>query len=111
VGLLCGLAKRSQVSSAITKAVTFSTRGDDIEPRTLSCEDVVAVHEALVADFAGTQDPISPPGISGMTLLESAVSRQHNTRPFTPVDVGEPSSTGVDTLGRWFRAWPQEPPD
>jgi len=30
-----------------------------------------------VADFAGTGDPIAPPGVRSMTLLESAVSRQH----------------------------------
>jgi len=50
-----------------------------MEPRTLSCEDVVAIHEALVADFAGSGDPISPPGVRSVDLLESAVWRQHTS--------------------------------
>ena len=45
--------------------------------RTLSTNEVLAIHEALVADFASGADPISPPGLRSLHLLESAVSRQH----------------------------------
>jgi death-on-curing protein len=45
----------------------------------LSSEDVLAVHEALIADFADTSDPISPSGVRSIALLESAVSRQHTS--------------------------------
>lgn len=45
--------------------------------RTLSYEDVIAIHEVLVADFARDQDPISPSGLKSQDLLHSAVSRQH----------------------------------
>lgn len=45
--------------------------------RTLSCEDVIAIHEALIADFAATGDPIAPAGVRSMDLLQSALSRQH----------------------------------
>ena len=41
----------------------------------LTEEQVVGIHEALVRDFAGTSDPIDPPGIKSMQLLASAVFR------------------------------------
>lgn len=44
---------------------------------TLSTEDVLLIHEILVRDFADSKDPISPPGLRDLGLLESAVSRQH----------------------------------
>ena len=44
--------------------------------QTLSVEEVLQVHNALVNDFAESDDPISPPGIRSNDLLESAVSRQ-----------------------------------
>ena len=43
---------------------------------TLSVEDVLKIHEILVADFAAADDPISPAGLHSMSLLESAVGRQ-----------------------------------
>lgn len=43
---------------------------------TLTVEEVLRIHEILVADFAKTGDPISPPGVRSNDLLESAVSRQ-----------------------------------
>jgi len=42
----------------------------------LSTDEVLQIHEALVTDFANSQDPISPPGLRSRDLLESAVSRQ-----------------------------------
>jgi death-on-curing protein len=44
--------------------------------RQLSLDDVEAIHSALVQDFAGTDDPIDPPGVRDMALLESALGRQ-----------------------------------
>ncbi len=41
----------------------------------LSAEEILQVHEALTADFADTDDPISPPGVKSMALLESAAGR------------------------------------
>ncbi len=42
----------------------------------LSTEDVLTIHEILVSDFANSPDPISPPGVRSIALLESAVGRQ-----------------------------------
>ena len=46
------------------------------DPLMLSIEEVLKVHETLVDEFARTNDPISPPGIKSLPLLESAVGRQ-----------------------------------
>jgi death-on-curing family protein len=43
---------------------------------TLSAEDVLGIHRAVVDDFAATDDPISPSGVRSGDLLESAVGRQ-----------------------------------
>lgn len=43
---------------------------------TLNSQEVLAIHEVLAADFAAAADPISPPGVKSLNLLESAVSRQ-----------------------------------
>jgi len=43
---------------------------------TLTLEEVEGIHETLTADFLNSKDPISPPGIRDIGLLESAVSRQ-----------------------------------
>lgn len=44
---------------------------------TLTPDDVVKIHNILVADFAQSPDPIFPAGVKDNNLLESAVSRQH----------------------------------
>ncbi len=44
---------------------------------TLGLADVKAVHNYLVLEFAGTEDPMSPPGVRDENLLASAVARQH----------------------------------
>jgi death on curing protein len=44
--------------------------------RTLSVEDVLQIHGILVEDFAASSDPIYPPGVKSLDLLNSAVSRQ-----------------------------------
>jgi death-on-curing family protein len=43
---------------------------------TLSVDDVLTIHGALVRDFDRSGDPISPPGVRSRPLLESAVGRQ-----------------------------------
>lgn len=45
---------------------------------TLTEEEVLSVHNILVADFANSYDPISPSGVrDGGALISSAVARQH----------------------------------
>lgn len=46
---------------------------------TLSTENVLDVHNELVKEFADSSDPIFPPGVKSMELLESAVSRQYTS--------------------------------
>ena len=41
----------------------------------LNEQDVLNIHNALVVDFAKSDDPISPPGIRDINLFSSAVSR------------------------------------
>jgi death on curing protein len=68
------------------RAKTTSAPPDVIDPAPrssnlvgmLSAEDVLFIHERLCADFAATSDPIDPPGLRSMSLLESAVGRQHS---------------------------------
>lgn len=38
-------------------------------------EDIIAIHEALVSDFATDKDPIAPPGVKEPGLIGSAVHR------------------------------------
>ncbi len=45
-------------------------------PKHLSIDMVLLVHEHLVEAFAEDNDPISPPGVRDMGLLDSAVHRQ-----------------------------------
>lgn len=47
-----------------------------MELHTLSLEEVLLIHETLVADFAVSNDPISPAGVRSIGLLASAVGRQ-----------------------------------
>lgn len=46
---------------------------------TLSEEDVLHIHYALVEEFANSNNPIEPPGVKSQSLLGSAVSRQHSS--------------------------------
>ncbi|MDN7125059.1 type II toxin-antitoxin system death-on-curing family toxin [Pseudidiomarina sp. 1APP75-32.1] len=43
---------------------------------TLTMEEVIWIHERLTADALASDDPISPPGVKDMGLLESAIYRQ-----------------------------------
>lgn len=49
-----------------------------IQASTLSEEDVLRIHYALVDEFKKTNNPIDPPGVKSQSLLGSAVSRQHS---------------------------------
>jgi len=66
-----------------------------IPTNTLTTEEVLQVHEALIQDFATTRDPISPPGVKDQHLLESAVARQyagHRDELLHPDPVGNAST-------------------
>lgn len=45
----------------------------------LTVDDLIEIHEILVDWFEASDDPISPPGIKDMNLLESAVARPSQT--------------------------------
>jgi prophage maintenance system killer protein len=47
-----------------------------MELRTISTEEIIQIHESLVQDFACSDNPLEPPGIRSLPLLQSAVSRQ-----------------------------------
>ena len=47
--------------------------------QTLTTEQVLMVHEHVCKEFANTSDPVFPPGLKDIGLLESAVSRQHTS--------------------------------
>jgi death-on-curing family protein len=49
--------------------------GAEREVRLLTEDEVLAIHGALVDDFARAQDPIWPPGLREPNLLSSAVTR------------------------------------
>lgn len=46
---------------------------------TLTEEDILRIHYALVEEFEATDNPITPPGIRNQHLLASAVCRQHSS--------------------------------
>lgn len=48
----------------------------------LSCDDVVAIHWALVDFFKDDEDSIDPPGIKNEDLLHSAVQRPSTSMGF-----------------------------
>jgi death on curing protein len=43
----------------------------------LTSQDLVTIHRRVCADFATCDDPVFPPGVRSMDLLESAVARQY----------------------------------
>ena len=64
-----------------TNEVSFqwATIGHPGEPVFLSVEQVRAIHFSLVEEFAGSGDPIEPPGVRSEDLLASAVFRPHTS--------------------------------
>lgn len=63
----------------------------------LSVEEVLQIHETLVAEFAASKDPISPPGVRSMDLLQSAVERQ-NTNLGGVLKYSDPISNAATLL-------------
>ncbi len=56
---------------------TWKTVGHEKKVRLLKLEEVLAIHNALVADFLAQEDPIDPPGPRDDNIIASAVFRQH----------------------------------
>lgn len=63
----------------------------------ISVEDVLQIHETLVAEFAASNDPISPPGVKSMHLLQSAIDRQ-NTNLGGVLKYSDPISNAATLL-------------
>lgn len=55
----------------------WSCIGQPRELRLLEPHEVLLIHQELEEDFVAADDPISPPGVKSMHLLESAVDRQN----------------------------------
>ena len=53
--------------------------GERRSSRMLEEAEVRAIHAALEADFAHSEDPVSPPGVRDDSLLSSAMSRPHTS--------------------------------
>ena len=54
---------------------SFAGIGRQRALRWLTADEVAAIHDTLVADFARSRDPIDPPGVRDQNLIESAVFR------------------------------------
>jgi death-on-curing protein len=50
-----------------------------LAPLTLSEDEVLRIHYALVEEFAESNNPIDPPGVKSEALLGSAIFRQHSS--------------------------------
>lgn len=64
-------------TDSLPKAPSFEwiAKGTTREALLLTVNEVQGIHEELEKDFAYGSDPISPPGVRSLDLLESAVSR------------------------------------
>jgi death-on-curing family protein len=63
----------------VEESFAWRTVGNVRPLRLLSQDEVAAIHEELVVDFALDADPIDPPGVRSEDLLGSAVFRQHTS--------------------------------
>ena len=54
---------------------TLGQIGQPREINFLTTDDVIDIHDHLVREFAISDDPISPPGVRSLDLLESAIER------------------------------------
>ena len=71
---------RERDASPVTRETSrepfrWRTVGNESDVILLTPEQVCAIHDQLVADFQNTPDPLDPPGVRSVQLLESAVSR------------------------------------
>ncbi len=62
-------------SRPVAAPFEWTAKGTARERRLLTTEEIRGIHEELERDFAEAEDPISPPGVRSVQLLESAVSR------------------------------------
>lgn len=69
------MSKGTKFRNSARRKVTTLTSQPTV---TLSEEDVMRIHYALVEEFSTTNNPIDPPGVKSKSLLGSAVSRQHS---------------------------------
>ena len=53
--------------------------GQERDIKYLVADDVRAIHEELIREFASQSDPIDPPGVRDDNLLESALTRPHTS--------------------------------
>ena len=67
----------SSVSDSASPSPSFTLHqiGQSREVNFLTTDDVIDIHDRLVREFASSNDPISPPGIRSLDLLESAIQR------------------------------------
>lgn len=60
--------------------------------RCLSAQELIGIHETLVDDFAASDDPIDPPGLRDIGLIESAATRPETAhgdqRKYPTVEMG-----------------------
>ncbi|WP_160317594.1 type II toxin-antitoxin system death-on-curing family toxin [Arthrobacter sp. RIT-PI-e] len=72
-----GQRRESKKTSLMPAAEPYEwlAKGTTRESQFLTPEEVLGIHEELEKDFAEAADPISPPGVRSIALLESAVSR------------------------------------
>jgi hypothetical protein len=61
-------------NSSRRKVTTLAT----LEAVTLSEEEVLRIHYALVEEFAKSNNSLDPPGVKSHNLLGAAISRQHS---------------------------------
>lgn len=65
----------SKESNRSQEKFEFKLKGHSYNPqdmRWIKTEEVLKIHKELVKDFANKKDPISPPGVKSIELLESA---------------------------------------
>jgi death on curing protein len=70
------LASQQNSSYRVPPVDSFGVDAPMAEIVTVSIEDVLRIHEILAADFARSNDPISPAGVRDLGLLESAIGWQ-----------------------------------
>lgn len=69
------MKKNAKLRNSARRKVASWTTSNAVK---LSEDDVLRIHNALVEEFATTNNPIDPPGVKSESLLGSAVSRQHS---------------------------------
>ena len=86
------LSSLSSPVSTVTEPFVWRNIGRvAMDIRFLQTEDVIRIHNALVKEFYSSFEPISPPGVRDMNLLESAIYRPRtalgNKRKYPTVEM------------------------